>query len=364
MDRQVKINIRELREEHGMTQKELAEKMQVSFQTISKWENGVNMPDITHIPRLMDIFGVSADVILGLAPAEKPEWRKFDGIDYWNGNRKLFQIWKSLYWNDDYFSFLVKEVWKIDRPVDILDFGCGYGFLGMKFLPLVPSGSTYTGIELDSSELSRARGYFEKTPYRHQFIEEDIYNFNPEKKYDLVVALYLMSYVKSPESLIHKMKECLKPDGMILLIDSNMEVEQAGYFSGLEREENGPGRPDFTPVWESELSHGERDYRMGTKIPYLLKRCGMSNIQARISDRVILYDPTDAAKKEANDIFRYVYENEDSFHGGKDYFIARGAGYRKACSYVEYYEKTREYFDSAHPFAVKTSGLYFVYANL
>ena len=50
----MKLWIKELREQQGMTQKELAEKMQVSFQTISKWENGVNMPDITHIPRLAE----------------------------------------------------------------------------------------------------------------------------------------------------------------------------------------------------------------------------------------------------------------------------------------------------------------------
>lgn len=362
MKKQIRICIRELRERSGMTQKELAEKMQVSFQTISKWENGINMPDITHIPRLMEIFGVSADVVLGLEPAGKTDWRKFDDIDYWNGNRKLFQIWKSLYWNEDYFSLLVKEVWNLDHPVDILDFGSGFGYLGMKLMPLVPAGSSYTGIELDEKELSKAEAFFSRTPYRHEWIRQDIYRFQPEKKYDMVVALYLLSYVRHPEKMIEKMKECLKPGGLLVLIDSNMEVEQAGYFSGLEREENGQRRPDFTSIWESEVSHRERDYRMGTKIPYLMKKCGLKHIQARVSDRVLLYDPADKDKKETNDIFRYVYENEDSFQGGIDYFMIRGAGYQKACEYVSYYQKTKEYFDSAEPFAVKTSGLYFVYA--
>lgn len=363
MSKRIKMCIRELREGFGMTQKELAEKMQVSFQTISKWENGVNMPDITHIPRLMDIFGVSADVILGFEQMEKPNWRKFDGIDYWNGNRKLFEVWKSLYWNEDYFSFLVKEVWKIDRSVEILDFGCGFGYLGMKFMPLVPAGSCYTGIELDEEELSRAEAYFSQTSYNYEWIHQDIYQFQPQKKYDIVVALYLLSYVRHPEKLIKKMKECLKPGGLLLLIDSNMEVEQAGFFSGFEKEENGQKCPDFTSVWESEVSHRERDYRMGTKLPYLLKKCGLKNIQARISDRVLLYDPADADKKKTNEVFRYVYENEDSFQGGIDYFMTRGASYQKACEYTAYYQKTKEYFDSAESFAVKTSGLYFVYAE-
>lgn len=173
-----------------------------------------------------------------------------------------------------------------------------------------------------------------------------------------------MSYVQHPEQLLEKMKASLKPDGMLLLIDSNMEVERAGYFSGLEREENGLKCPDFTGIWESEVCHRERDYRMGTKSPYLLKKAGFRNIQARISDKVILYDPTDESKKETNEIFRYVYEHEDSYQGGPEYFTARGAGYQKACEYAHYYRKTKEYFDSAESFAVKTSGLYFVFAGL
>lgn len=54
------------------------------------------MPDITHIPKLAQVFGVSADVILGLETLkQKPDWRRFDGIDYWNGNRQLFKLWKA-----------------------------------------------------------------------------------------------------------------------------------------------------------------------------------------------------------------------------------------------------------------------------
>ncbi len=365
MEKKVNLCIRELREQHGMTQKELAEKMQVSFQTISKWENGINMPDITHLPRLAEVFSVSSDVILGLHPMEqKPDWRKFDGPDYWNTNRELFRIWKTLYWNEDYFKFLVREVWRLNRPTEVLDFGCGFGFLGMKFMPLLPAGSSYTGIELDENELRQARQFFERTSYPHTFLQQDLYDYEPEKKYDLVVGLYLLSYMKHPEQMIEKMKCSLKPGGMLLLIDSNMEVEQAGYFSGLEKEENGKRRPDFTEVWESEVCHRERDYRMGTKLPYLLKKAGFQSVEARISDKVLVYDKTDKSKRELNDIFRYVYENEDSYREGPGFFTARGASYQRALEYVEYYKRTKEYFDTEEPFAVKTSGLYFVYARL
>jgi len=358
----MKLFIKELREQQNMTQKELAEKLQVSFQTVSKWENEVNLPDITHIPRLAEIFGVSTDVILGMKPIEKNiGLRNFDSVEYWNHSRELVKVWKNLYWNDDYFAFLVKQVWKWDKPIEILDFGCGYGYLGMKLLPLVPLGSSYTGIELDGEQIGEAKNYFSQTPFRCEFIQNDIYEYEPEKKYDLVVGLFLLSYMKNPERLLEKMKRSLNPGGMLLLMDANYAVEQAGYFSGLEKEENGMKCPDFSPVWEYEMSHQERDYRMGTKLPYLLKKCGLKNIQARISDMVQIYEPEDETKSAMNDIFRYVYENEDTYIKGVNYFTNRGVPYQKASEYVDYYGKAKEYFDLKSSIAVKTSGIYFVY---
>lgn len=59
-------NIRELRNAMGMTQEELADKMGVSVQTVSRWENGVNCPDITMLPMLADYFHTTIDHLLGL----------------------------------------------------------------------------------------------------------------------------------------------------------------------------------------------------------------------------------------------------------------------------------------------------------
>lgn len=359
----MRLYIKELREAKGLTQKELAELMQVSFQTISKWENGVNYPDITHIPRMADIFGVSSDVILGLEPLKKDEIKKYDEVEYWNENRELIKVWKKLYWNDDYFNFFVKEVLKFEKPIDMIDFGCGYGHLGMKFMPLLAEESSYTGVELDKLQIDEGVEYFSGKSYKYNFINENIYEFKADKKYDLVVAMLLLSYMPHPEELILKMKECLKPGGTILLIDVNMEVEQAGYYSGLEKQDNGVARPDFIPTWEYELNNGERDYRMGTKLPYMLKKAGFKNIGARISDQVVIYEPGDDNKSEVNDIFRFVYSHEDSYIGGLNYFLNHGCSLQKANEMVEYYNRTKEYFDDTDSLAVKTSGMYFVYAN-
>lgn len=54
-----------LRKEKGMTQEELAARIGVSAQSVSKWENGVNLPDIMLLPIIADIFSVTIDELYG-----------------------------------------------------------------------------------------------------------------------------------------------------------------------------------------------------------------------------------------------------------------------------------------------------------
>lgn len=56
--------IAKLRRANGMTQLALAERLNVSDKAVSKWENGQGYPDITIIPELAALFGVTIDYIM------------------------------------------------------------------------------------------------------------------------------------------------------------------------------------------------------------------------------------------------------------------------------------------------------------
>ncbi len=56
--------IRHLRKNAGMTQKELAEKLGISFQSVSKWENGESLPDTGLLLSLCDELDTTADRLL------------------------------------------------------------------------------------------------------------------------------------------------------------------------------------------------------------------------------------------------------------------------------------------------------------
>ena len=49
----------------GLTQEQLAERVGVSAQAVSKWENDLSCPDISLLPVLAEIFGITVDELLG-----------------------------------------------------------------------------------------------------------------------------------------------------------------------------------------------------------------------------------------------------------------------------------------------------------
>ena len=65
--------IKELRKGRGFTQEKLAERLGVTYQAISKWENDSGMPDISQIVPLATIFDVSTDFLFGIDHTSETE---------------------------------------------------------------------------------------------------------------------------------------------------------------------------------------------------------------------------------------------------------------------------------------------------
>ena len=70
---------------YSMTQEELAKKLNVSSQAVSKWEQCITSPDIALLPVIADVFHISVDELFGRAVKTEP----------------LFDLVDSLPWDDD-----------------------------------------------------------------------------------------------------------------------------------------------------------------------------------------------------------------------------------------------------------------------
>ena len=65
--------IRRLRQDRGLTQEALAAALNVTAQTVSKWECGNSIPDVQLLPEIAVYFGVSIDQLFAMTPAQQME---------------------------------------------------------------------------------------------------------------------------------------------------------------------------------------------------------------------------------------------------------------------------------------------------
>lgn len=65
MAKMLNENIRALRVQNGLSQVELAKRLNVSKQCVSNWENDNILPSVTMLTRIADFFGVTTDLLLG-----------------------------------------------------------------------------------------------------------------------------------------------------------------------------------------------------------------------------------------------------------------------------------------------------------
>ena len=68
--------IQQLRKQKGISQEELADRVGVSRQAVSKWESAQSVPDLDKILLLSDYFEVTTDYLLGRTSVSKPYPRR------------------------------------------------------------------------------------------------------------------------------------------------------------------------------------------------------------------------------------------------------------------------------------------------
>ena len=102
--------IRHLRKTAGMTQKELAEKLNISFQSVSKWENGDALPDTAILPDLCDILNTTADQLLRGGSLAAGERRPMRAEDVVRGFQCMEEIGRLFGEDSTFFTGMVEGV--------------------------------------------------------------------------------------------------------------------------------------------------------------------------------------------------------------------------------------------------------------
>lgn len=253
---------------------------------------------------------------------------------YWDSKIDYLSRTRWLYYNDDYLEFLVKSVWKITSPVRIIDFGCGYGYLGTKLLPLLPEGSTYTGVDAGNKLIDHAKDVYKNAPFKTEFVLGDIQEMDFERKYDIAVCHAFLLHVENPKEILQKMIGCLVDPGRIICFEPHWISGMASYYLDGQNSSDVVQLGILQKLFERDAQRSGKDGNVGIKIPVYLSQLGVRQIECRVSDKVNFLDPnSEVWKKDA----LYSSLKEDGFGadpGEEEPFIAnlvsRGATYEEA----------------------------------
>ena len=195
----------------GLTQRNLADTLHVSFQAISKWENGTSLPDVGMLASIAQTLHTSADALLGYHPAPSTEYeQRYQGEDYYWGIRP---------------NSLCYEIMQRRPPVApyrVLDIGCGEG---KDAVFLARNGYQVEAFDIAEAGLKKGEKLAAQCKTHVNFFHADVLDFEPTHPYDIVFCSGVLHYLP-PEKrapVLERLKACTAPNGLHVL---NVFVEK------------------------------------------------------------------------------------------------------------------------------------------
>lgn len=113
--------IKSKRIEKHLTQKDLANKLKISFQAVSKWETGTTLPDTSLLIDLSDILQVTVDQILNAGEFRKPMNQKIDIAELKEALQSILKLKTVLGPNNGFYRNMINSI-KDENGNNIEDF--------------------------------------------------------------------------------------------------------------------------------------------------------------------------------------------------------------------------------------------------
>lgn len=210
------------RKELGLTQQKLAEKLNVSFQAVSKWENGTSIPDTLLLTQLACVLKTSVDTLVGYKVAPVTEYeKKYNGQDYYWGitpNRLCYEVMK-----------LKPPV----KPYRVLDIGCGEG---KDAVFLAKNGYIVSAFDAAKKGLEKARELAQLHHVDVNFYQANINEYELVDDYDIIYSSGVFHYLtqNKRKQFVQSLKEHTTANGIHAL---NVFVEKPFIEAAPDREE-------------------------------------------------------------------------------------------------------------------------------
>lgn len=186
----------------GITQQRLAEQLNVSFQAVSKWENGATVPDTLLLAQLATVLQTSVDTIVGYKAVPITEYeKKYEGQEYYWGitpNSMCYEIMKRK---------------PPIKPYKVLDIGCGEG---KDAVFLAQNGYMVSAFDAAEKGLEKARKLARLHHVDVNFFQADINEYELSEEYDIIFSSGVFHYLapNCRERFIQNLKEHTSMNGI------------------------------------------------------------------------------------------------------------------------------------------------------
>jgi ubiquinone/menaquinone biosynthesis C-methylase UbiE len=218
---------------------------------------------------------------------------------YWDTAGEYLRQCFILQHNEDYLDFLVKRVWKLDRACRLAEFGCGNGKMGLQLMAFMAQGSSYTGIDESSRLVAEGRQAWAKTSWQSQFHQGSIYAAPfAGGVFDVTLTHTVLMHVPYPERVLKEMMRVTRPGGLVITCEANRNAHTALLHIDETNHQDTAPLELFQTINREVYRRTGVDHNIGAKLPVLMHRAGLKNIQARLSDAVhCLFPPMDSDDK-------------------------------------------------------------------
>ncbi len=282
----------------------------------------------------------------------------------WDDKFELLAATRPLYHNEDYWRFLIRDVWKLDqRPCRMVDFGCGFGWMGLFLLPMLAPGSEYVGLDRSAPLLEKGRDLFAALPHRARFVEaEATASGFADGEFDVAIAHAVLMHLPRPADGLAEMMRVTRDGGRVITCDaSHNAINALLHVHETDEQEHSP-----LALWQAMNANVRRvtgaDGNLGMKTPVLMHHAGLRDVQARISDAVRLsFPPLDTPEKER--VFKAICDDglggpadEAAYLNVLSALMARGASEADAAAELRR-EMTNDYRHRGRDYHIVQPGL-------
>jgi SAM-dependent methyltransferase len=186
----------------------------------------------------------------------------------------------------------------LKHGMTIVDAGCGLGFLGYTYWPHFGRGGRYIGVDILPDLLRGAAAGAKKWAKKGKafFVAGDVLKLPfPDNFADCVMCQTLLIHQENPELVLAEMARVVKPGGLVLCKEpdniSSMLAKRCSSVPEQDIETQILLKKVTLIANKGRIKLGRGDFGIGSRIPVMMKKLGLTGIDARNNDQVNLLLP-------------------------------------------------------------------------